>query len=178
MKSPSKNSGHLARSAGVISAAIMCSRILGLVREQVMAALFGAGTNYDAFVVAFRIPNLLRDLFGEGALSAAFVAVFSDYDQNRGTAATWRLANNVIVCIGVILSLITIIGMYFARPIVMLIAPDFARVAGKIALTQYLTVIMFPFLIFVSLSAVVMGILNSKNRFFIPSIASSFFNLG
>ncbi|MFW8601515.1 murein biosynthesis integral membrane protein MurJ [Desulfobacterota bacterium M19] len=178
MKKPSENSGRLARSAGVISAAIMCSRILGLVREQVMAALFGAGTNYDAFVVAFRIPNLLRDLFGEGALSAAFVAVFSDYDQNKGAAATWKLANNVIVCVGIILSFLTIIGMYYARPIVMLIAPDFARVAGKIALTRYLTVIMFPFLIFVSLSAVVMGILNSKNRFFIPSIASSFFNLG
>ena len=178
MKAPSKNSGKIAKSAGLVSIAIMCSRVLGLVREQVMASLFGAGTAYDSFVVAFRIPNLLRDLFGEGALSAAFVAVFSDYDQNKGAAATWRLANNVLVCIGILLSIITIIGMYFARPIVMLIASDFAQVSGKLALTSQLTVIMFPFLIFVSLAAVVMGILNSKNRFFIPSMASSFFNLG
>jgi putative peptidoglycan lipid II flippase len=178
MKDPSKNSGQIAKSAGVVSIAIMCSRVLGLVREQVMAALFGAGTTYDSFVVAFRIPNLLRDLFGEGALSAAFVAVFSDYDQNKGAAATWRLANNVLVCVGILLSVITLLGMYFAKPLVMLIAPDFAHVAGKVALTSYLTVIMFPFLIFVSLAAVVMGILNSKNRFFIPSLASSFFNLG
>ncbi|NOX25728.1 MAG: murein biosynthesis integral membrane protein MurJ [Deltaproteobacteria bacterium] len=178
MKNPSKNSGQIAKSAGVVSLAIMCSRLLGLVREQVMAAFFGAGTAYDSFVVAFRIPNLLRDLFGEGALSAAFVAVFSDYDQNKGAAATWRLANNVLVCIGILLSVITLLGMYFARPLVMLIASDFSHVAGKVELTRYLTVIMFPFLIFVSLAAVVMGILNSKNRFFIPSLASSFFNIG
>lgn len=178
MRNPSQNSGKIARSAGLVSIAIMCSRVLGLVREQVMADLFGAGTAYDAFVVAFRIPNLLRDLFGEGALSAAFVAVFSDYDQNKSAAATWRLANNVLVCIAIILSALTIVGIYFARPLVMLIAPDFSMVPGKVELTRQLTVIMFPFLVFVSLSAVVMGILNSKNRFFIPSMASSFFNLG
>ncbi len=178
MKKPSKNSGKIAKSAGLVSIAIMCSRVLGLVREQVMAALFGAGTDYDSFVVAFRIPNLLRDLFGEGALSAAFVAVFSDYDQNKGSEATWRLANNVLVCVGILLSVITLLGIYFARPLVMLIASDFAQVSGKVELTSWLTIIMFPFLIFVSLAAVVMGILNSKNRFFIPSMASSFFNLG
>ncbi len=178
MKTPSKNSGQIAKSAGLVSIAIMCSRVLGLVREQVMATLFGAGTSYDSFIVAFRIPNLLRDLFGEGALSAAFVAVFSDYDQNKGTAATWQLANNVLVCIGILLSILTLIGMFFAQPLVMLIAPDFAKIGGKAELTSQLTVIMFPFLIFVSLAAVVMGILNSKNRFFIPSLASSFFNIG
>ncbi len=78
MKKPSSNTGKIARSAGLVSIAVMCSRLLGLVREQVFAGLFGAGFAYDSFVVAFRIPNLLRDLFGEGALSAAFVAVFSD----------------------------------------------------------------------------------------------------
>ena len=178
MKTPSKNTGTIARSAGLVSVAVSCSRVLGLVREQVMAALFGAGMAYDAFVVAFRIPNLLRDLFGEGALSAAFVAVFTDYDKNRGARATWRLANNVLACFAVLVGAITLAGIAFAEPIVTLIAPDFALVSGKIALTARLTAIMFPFLLFISLSAVVMGILNSKNRFFIPSMASSFFNLG
>ncbi|MDD5758009.1 MAG: murein biosynthesis integral membrane protein MurJ [Desulfobulbaceae bacterium] len=168
----------IARSAGLVSVAVMCSRVLGLVREQVMASLFGAGQAYDAFIVAFRIPNLLRDLFAEGALSSAFVAVFTDYDSTRGDEETWRLANNVLAGIGVILSIITLAGMLLAGPLVNLIAPDFSLIPGKMELTRLLTIIMFPFLIFVSMAAVVMGILNSKGKFFIPSLASSFFNLG
>ena len=156
----------------------MCSRVLGLVREQVFAGLFGAGYAYDAFVVAFRIPNLLRDLFGEGALSAAFVTVFSDYDTNRGREATWQLASNVLVFISILLSLITLAGIFFARDIVNLLAPDFALIAGKTELTSLLTMIMFPFLLFVALSAVVMGMLNTRGKFFIPAMSSSFFNLG
>ena len=178
MQKPSDDTGKIARSAGAVSGAVMCSRILGLIREQVFAAFFGAGFAYDSFVVAFRIPNLLRDLFGEGALSAAFVTVFSDYDTNKGTAATWKLASNVLVFIGILLSLITLVGIYYSGPILMALAPDFALVADKMELTQKLTVIMFPFLIFISLSAVVMGILNTKGRFFVPAMASSFFNLG
>jgi putative peptidoglycan lipid II flippase len=178
MKKASQHTGTIARSASLVSVAVMCSRVLGLVREQVMAAMFGAGMSYDAFVVAFRIPNLLRDLFAEGALSSAFVTVFADYDSTRSQEDTWRLANNVLAGICVILSLITLVGMVFAGPLVSLIAPDFALVAGKAELTRWLTIIMFPFLTFVSMSAVVMGILNSKGRFFIPSLASSFFNLG
>jgi len=156
----------------------MCSRILGLVREQVFAGLFGAGNTYDAFVVAFRIPNLLRDLFGEGALSAAFVTVFSAYDTNRTREETWRLASNVLTVILVLLSLLTLLAIIFADSLVALLAPDFSLVAGKSALTAYLTRIMLPFLLFISLSAVVMGILNTKGRFFVPALASSFFNLG
>ena len=156
----------------------MCSRLLGLIREQVFAGLFGAGYAYDSFVVAFRIPNLLRDLFGEGALSAAFVSVFSDYDANRTKEDTWLLASNVLCFFVVAISLITLLGMLFADQIVGLLAPDFSLVAGKAELTATMTVIMMPFLLFISLAAVVMGILNTKNRFFIPSLASSFFNLG
>ncbi|HER62631.1 MAG TPA: murein biosynthesis integral membrane protein MurJ [Desulfobacteraceae bacterium] len=176
--SPSTFTGKIARSAGAVSAAVMASRILGLVREQIFAGMFGAGYAYDAFVVAFRIPNLLRDLFGEGALSAAFVTVFSDYDTNRGQKATWELANTVLTFFLLLLSLITLAGIYFADPIVNLLADDFQLVEGKTALTVQLTRIMFPFLIFVSLAAVVMGILNTRNRFFIPALSSSFFNLG
>jgi len=178
MKQASGNTGKIARSAGLVSVAVMCSRVLGLVREQVMASLFGAGMAYDAFVVAFRIPNLLRDLFAEGALSSAFVAVFADYDSTRGEQETWRLANNVLAGLGVVLSVITLAGMLLAGPLVNLIAPDFSLVPAKAELTRLLTVIMFPFLIFVSMAAVVMGILNSKGKFFIPSLSSTFFNLG
>ncbi|MEJ2690652.1 MAG: murein biosynthesis integral membrane protein MurJ [Deltaproteobacteria bacterium] len=178
MQNAASDTGKIARSAGTVGIAVMCSRVLGLVREQVFAALFGAGFAYDAFVVAFRIPNLLRDLFGEGALSAAFVTVFSDYDENRGEVATWQLANNVFCVIAILLSLISLGGIYFSENLVRLLAPDYGLIAGKVALTTKLTAIMFPFLIFVSLSAVIMGILNAKGRFFVPSMASSFFNLG
>ncbi len=168
----------IAKSAAVIGIAVMCSRVLGLVREQVFAGLFGAGFTYDSFVVAFRIPNLLRDLFGEGALSAAFVTVFSAYDTNRPQAETWKLASNVLTFILVLLSILTLIGIFYAGSIVSLLAPDFDVISGKTELTVTLTRIMLPFLIFISLSAVVMGILNTKGRFFIPALASSFFNIG
>lgn len=180
MKNPSDDTGKIARSAGTVSGAVMCSRILGLVREQVFATLFGAGFTYDAFVLAFRIPNLLRDLFGEGALSAAFVAVFTDYDTNQGSEATWRLANNVIAFFLVVLSAVTILGILFAEPMVRFMAAreGFENIPNKVELAHLLTVIMFPFLVLVSLSSVVMGILNTKGRFFVPAMASSFFNIG
>ncbi|BCL60737.1 putative lipid II flippase MurJ [Desulfomarina profundi] len=162
----------------MVSVAVMCSRLLGLVREQVFASLFGAGFAYDSFVVAFRIPNLLRDLFGEGALSAAFVTVFSDYDTNKSREETWKLASTVLTFIAVLLSIITLLGIYFSGSIVSLLAPDFDLIAGKSELTRKLTVVMLPFLIVISLSAVVMGMLNTRGRFFIPALASSFFNLG
>jgi putative peptidoglycan lipid II flippase len=179
MKQASNDTGTIARSAGTVGFAVMCSRVLGLVREQVFAYLFGAGYAYDAFVVAFRIPNLLRDLFGEGALSAAFVAVFADYDSTRGEAETWRLANNVLAFFAIFLSLLTLVGVYFAEDIVLLLVKGkFEQEPGKVALTTMLTMIMFPFLVLISLSAVVMGALNAKGKFFVPAMASSFFNLG
>jgi putative peptidoglycan lipid II flippase len=174
----SSSTGKIARSAGTVSGAVMCSRVLGLAREQVFAHMFGAGYAYDAFVVAFRIPNLLRDLFGEGALSAAFVTVFSEYDSNKGEEATWRLASNVLVFLAMLLSLIVLLGMICAEPIVRLLAPDFAAIAGKTELTALMSQIMFPFLILVALAAAVMGMLNTKGKFFVPAMSSSFFNLG
>ncbi|MGV1098684.1 murein biosynthesis integral membrane protein MurJ [Thiovibrio sp. JS02] len=179
MKNPARDTGKIARSAGTVGAAVMFSRILGLVREQAFALLFGAGYAFDAFVVAFRIPNLLRDLFGEGALSAAFVAVFSDYETNRGEKATWALACNVLVFVSLLLSVLTLLGVIFSEQLVnLMVDAEFETVPGKVALTRQLSVIMFPFLIFISLSSVVMGVLNTKGRFFIPAMASSFFNLG
>jgi len=158
--------------------AVFCSRILGLVREQVLANFFGAGLAMDAFVVAFRIPNLLRDLFAEGALSAAFVAVFTDSQQRRGPAATWRLANNVLTTLTLLLGGLAVAGIFSSSSLVSLMAPDFSLVPGKTALTVVMTQIMFPFLPLVSLAAVVMGILNTQGKFFLPAMASTFFNLG
>ena len=178
MKGSSEDNSTIAKSAGTVGIAVMMSRILGLIREQVFAGLFGASTANDAFVVAFRIPNLLRDLFGEGALSSAFVTVFSDYDQNKSQQQTWQLASNVLVFFGCALSLITLLAIFSSDFIVQVLAPDFSKISGKQELTVLLTKIMMPFLIFISLSAVVMGILNTKRRFFIPALASSFFNLG
>jgi putative peptidoglycan lipid II flippase len=173
-----KRNKSIAKSAASVGIAVMCSRLLGLVREQVFAAMFGAGFTYDAFVVAFRIPNLLRDLFGEGALSAAFVTVFSAYETTRSQEDTWRLAANVITFLMVVLSLVTLLGIFFAGDIVSIMAPDFALIAGKAELTMLLTRIMMPFLLVISLAAVAMGILNTKGHFFIPAFASTFFNLG
>jgi len=126
MQQPAADTGTIARSASKVSIAVMCSRVLGLIREQAFAVLFGAGFAFDSFVVAFRIPNLLRDLFGEGALSAAFVTVFSDYDETRGPEATWKLASNVLVFISILLSIITLLGILFADKIVLaLVGADF-----------------------------------------------------
>ncbi len=140
--------------------------------------MFGAGLAYDAFVVAFRIPNLLRDLFGEGALSAAFVTVFADYNSNKGKQQTWLLASNTLTFFAIALSLISLAGIFMAEPIVSLLAPDFSLVAGKTELTALMTRIMLPFLVCISLAAVVMGMLNTEGKFFVPAMASSFFNLG
>ncbi len=175
---PAATTGRIARSAGAVSIAVMCSRVLGLIREQVFAGLFGAGFAYDAFVVAFRIPNLLRDLFAEGALSAAFVTVFTEYDSKKGAESTWRLASNVLVFFTLLISVLTLAGIYWSEPIVTLLAPDFDLTPGKTLLTVKLTRIMFPFLLFVSLGAVVMGMLNTKGKFFVPAMSSTFFNLG
>jgi len=178
VKEKAQQNTAIAKSAGTVGVAVMCSRVLGLVREQIFAAMFGAGFAYDSFVVAFRIPNLLRDLFGEGALSAAFVTIFSRYDTNKTQEETWRLASNVLVFFAILLSLLTLLGIFMAGPLVSLLAPDFSKVAGKAELTATLTMIMMPFLVFISLAAVVMGMLNTKGRFFVPAMASSFFNLG
>ncbi len=168
----------VAKSAKSVSAAVFLSRILGLIREQVLAILFGASTQMDAYVVAFRIPNLLRDLFAEGALSSAFVTVFTEYEQTKTKEETNRLVNNVFTAIFLILSLLCIIGIFMSKDLVLLMAPEFSQVPGKVLLTSRLTQIMFPFLLLISLAALLMGLLNTRGYFFIPSFASSCFNLG
>jgi putative peptidoglycan lipid II flippase len=169
---------QLARRAGIVSGAVLVSRLLGLVREQTFAALFGAGRELDAFVTAFRIPNLLRDLFAEGALSAAFVSTFTQHHERRGAEAAWRLANLVLNALVLTLVPVCLAGILFAPALTDAIAPGFASIPGKRELTIRLTRIMAPFLLLVALAALAMGVLNTRNRFGIPALSSAFFNLG
>jgi putative peptidoglycan lipid II flippase len=164
------------KAAGIIGIAVMCSRLLGLAREQIFAALFGGGGAMDAFTAAFRIPNLLRDLFAEGALSTAFVTTFSKTIARGGDDAAWHLANKVATLTAVVLGVLCAAGMVFSVQLVAALAPGFDP--EKAALTAQLTRIMFPFILLVSLAALVMGMLNSKSLFGMPAMASSFFNLG
>jgi putative peptidoglycan lipid II flippase len=164
------------RAAGVIGLAVLCSRVLGLAREQIFAALFGGGASMDAFTAAFRIPNLLRDLFAEGALSTAFVTTFSKTMAREDDAAGWRLANKAATLTLIVLGALCLAGMIFSPQLVATLAPGFP--AQKATLTVTLTRIMFPFILLVSLAALVMGMLNAKNVFGMPAMASSFFNLG
>lgn len=175
VKAPEPAGRSVARSAGVVSIAVMFSRVLGLVRETVFARFFGAGFLYDAFVVAFKIPNILRDLFAEGALSAAFVKVFTDYQIRRNENEAWRLASLVFNVLAVVMSSITVVGILAAPYFVPLLAWRFPPEKAALAVT--LTQIMFPFILLVALAALAMGVLNTKGRFGIPASASTAFNI-
>ena len=168
----------LYRSAGRVSIAVFLSRITGLVREMVMARLFGAGAVYDAFLIGFRIPNLTRDLFAEGALSSAFVPIFTQYLTAKGKRAAAHLSNLVATALIFIVGIVSLLGIVFAPAFVHLLAPGFADVPGKFELAVLLTRIMFPFLVLVSLAAQAMGVLNACGRFGMPAMASTFFNVG
>src|SRR5690606_38298109 len=146
-------------------------------REQVMAYLFGAGNAVDAFYVAFRIPNLMRDLFAEGALSSAFVPTFTRYLRNDGRAAAWRLGSNVLNALALVTGTLVLAGILAAEPLVGVLAGRFAEVPGKFELTVQLTLIMLPFLTLASLAAACMGMLNALDRYFVPAFAPAVFNI-
>jgi putative peptidoglycan lipid II flippase len=167
----------LIRSAGVIGAATMASRVLGLIRDQVLAYFFGAGDAMDAFRIAFRLPNVLRDLFAEGALSAALVPTFTRVLATEDRRAAWRLASNVVTVLLLISGAFVAAGILFAKPLVALYAAGFADVPGKLELTIRLTRIMFPFLAMVAVAAVMMAMLNALHRFFIPALSPAMFNV-
>ncbi len=173
------NAAHaqIVRSAGVVSVAVLLSRVSGLARETVFAGLFGSGLAYDAFVAAFRIPNLLRDLLAEGALSSAFVTTFSQTLSANGKGAAHDLSNRLATLLVPLLALICIFGVLFAPQLVGLLFPGFAQIDGKMELTVTLTRIMMPFLLFIALAAKAMGVLNSQGRFGIPALASAVFNI-
>ena len=178
MAHPAEDKHGFFRSAGIVSAAVLLSRVTGLAREMVMARLFGAGAANDAYQLGFRIPNLARDLFAEGALSSAFVPIFTRYLATKGKCEAAELSNLVATALILVVGLVCGLGMIFSPALVSLLAPGFAKVPGKFELAVLLTRIMFPFLVLVALAAQAMGVLNACNRYGVPALASTFFNIG
>ncbi|MCE5194879.1 MAG: murein biosynthesis integral membrane protein MurJ [Nitrospiraceae bacterium] len=168
---------RITKAAGLMSIATLISRILGYVKDMILAGYFGATGLSDTFFAAFRIPNLLRELFAEGAMSSAFIPVLTEYQQKHGEEAARKLVKIVLTFLFIIVGAICIIGIVFAPSIVSLIAPGFLNSPEKFSLTVLLTRIMFPFLLFISLAALVMGALNSNRIFFIPALAPVMLNI-
>ena len=175
---PAPAAARLARSAGLIGVATMMSRVLGLARDIVYAWLFGAGNQMDAFNVAFKIPNMVRDLFAEGAMSAAFVPAFTRALTQHGRNAAWRLGNLVITALLLVTGVIVVVGIAGAWPLVELVAHGFGAVPGKLELTVFLARLMFPFLTLVAVAVAFMGMLNSLRHFFLPALSPALFNVG
>lgn len=165
------------KNAGAMGIATLMSRVLGLVREQVFAHLFGASHATDAFNIAFRIPNLLRDLFAEGAMSAAFVPTFLKVKHDEGDGKSWRVAGLVFRVLFLFVSVLTLIGVFFTEPLVTLYAGAYREIPGKFELTVALTKVLFPFFPLVALAAAFMAILNACGVYFIPAFSSAIFNL-
>lgn len=169
--------GKIAKAAGIMSAATFISRVLGFVRDMIFAVYFGATGLSDTFFAAYRIPNLLRELFAEGSMSSAFIPVLTEYQQKHREEESRRLVSITFTFIIVVVGVICLLGILFAPAIVTVLAPGFLKFPDKFALTVLLTRIMFPFLLFVSLAALTMGALNTKKVFFVPAMAPAMFNV-
>ena len=167
----------LIKSTSILSAGTLGSRILGFCRDIVLAILFGTGARADAFFVALRIPNLFRDLVGEGATNAAVVPVLSEYQEKNDKEAFWELAHVIFALALIILSSITILGILFSPVIVRMVAPGFIAEPEKLMLTIELTKLMFPYLIFAGLMAYAFGILYTFRSFAVPAFTPCLFNL-
>ena len=165
------------KAAGVIGVATFSSRILGFVRDMVLARLFGATPAADAFFVAFRIPSLLRELFAEGSMASAFIPVFTEYRTMRTKQEAWELASAAFTTLLTIVTLVTIAGILAAPWLVQLLAPGFQASPEKLQLATLLTRVMFPYLLFISLAALAMGILNSVRAFAAPAFSPLFLNV-
>lgn len=167
----------IAKSASLIGIATLFSRILGFIRDIIIAKLFGTARYAQAFVVAFRIPNLLRDLVGEGATNAAFVPVFSEYLVQRRREEFWELANIVLNLLFILLAIMVVLGIIFSPIIVRLIAPGFIKDLDKLSITIKLTRIMFPYLVLIGLTAYAMGILHAFKSFAAPAFGPCLLNI-
>lgn len=165
------------KSAGIIGVATFSSRILGFARDMIIARLFGATPAADAFFVAYRIPNLLRELFAEGSMSAAFIPVFTEYHTLKSKQDAWELASAAFTTLLTIVTGVTLIGILGSAGIVWLLAPGFHDDPIRLEMTTVLTCIMFPYLIFISLAALAMGVLNSLRAFAAPAFSPVFFNV-
>lgn len=179
MSQPASQSESVFRHAGIASFAVLLSRISGLVREGVMSRLFGAGAAMDAFIVGFRIPNLTRDLFAEGALSSAFIPTFVDYLNKKSREEAAHLVNLVATAIILLVGSLCVLGIFASPWLVALVTGHWVEDAPeKYTLAVRLTQVMFPFLLLVALAAQAMGVLNSLNQFTIPAFSSTWFNVG
>lgn len=168
----------ITKAAGVVGAATLLSRIFGLIRDVVIAGFFGAGMATDAFFVAFRIPNLLRRLFAEGSLTIAFIPIFTEYLKKQGKTEAFSLARSAFRMLSIILVVTAIAGILLAPLIVQLMAWGFGTDPEKMALTVTLTRIMFPYIFFISLVALCMGVLNALGHFAAPALAPVLLNVG
>ncbi|MGB9736294.1 MAG: murein biosynthesis integral membrane protein MurJ [bacterium] len=167
----------IARSAGVVSIMTLFSRILGLIRDISFAYFFGAITSADAFFVAYRIPNLLRRLVAEGAMSSAFIPVFTLYHEKYGDKEAKKVSDITFTYLLMVLLALTILGIIFSKELVYLFAPGFELHPEKFRLTVALNRIMFPFILLVSIVALCMGILNSLKYFFVPALSPIILNI-
>ncbi len=168
---------NIARAAGILGSATMLSRIMGMVRDMVVSRLFGAGLATDAFFAAFQIPNMLRRFFAEGALTSAFVPTFSATLTKRGDDKARELANTCFTLLTIIMALVTLAGIILSPLIVSLMFPGFKAEPGKFELAVLLNRLMFPYIFFISLVALCMGILNTLRHFFTPAISTVFLNI-
>ncbi|MFZ2631414.1 MAG: murein biosynthesis integral membrane protein MurJ [Desulfosalsimonadaceae bacterium] len=168
---------HIARAAGVLGFATILSRIMGMVRDMVVSRLFGAGFATDAFFAAFQIPNMLRRFFAEGALTSAFVPIFAEWYSQRGEKEARDLANACFTLLTMVMAGVTIIGIVFSPLIITIMFPGFRAEPAKYELTVFLNRLMFPYIFFISLVALCMGILNTIRHFFTPAISTVFLNL-
>ena len=172
----SENS-QVAKAAGIVGAATMVSRVFGLARDMVIAAFFGASWMTDAFWVAFRIPNMLRRLLGEGSLTVSFVPVFTEYLEKKTKEQALELAYNAITLLSIILAVISVLGIILSPLIVGLIAPGFISEPKQFALAVFLNRLMFPYIFFIALVALCMGILNSFRHFTAPALSPVLLNI-
>jgi putative peptidoglycan lipid II flippase len=168
---------NLLKALSTVSALTLLSRVTGLIRESLKAVAFGAGLQMDAFEAAFRLPNILRRLFAEGAFSQAFVPILAEYKRARGDAATRDLVGRVGTLLTVLLIALSVIGIFAAPWLVYALASGFARTPGKVELTAELIRIMFPYILFVSLVALAGGVLNIHRNFSIPAVTPVLLNL-
>ncbi|GJL72413.1 MAG: putative lipid II flippase MurJ [Nitrosomonas sp.] len=168
---------NLLKALATISSMTFISRILGFVRDMLIARIFGAGIATDAFFVAFRIPNLLRRLFAEGAFSQAFVPILSEYKNRRTAEETRELIDHVSTLLGITLFVVTLIGIVSAPLIIYASAPGFSANQEKFTLTIELLRITFPYILFISLVSLAGGILNTYGKFFAPAFTPTLLNL-
>ncbi|MEA3369633.1 MAG: murein biosynthesis integral membrane protein MurJ [Candidatus Ratteibacteria bacterium] len=168
---------EIARAAGTIAGMTAISRIFGFIRDILIASFFGTGMAADAFFVAFRIPNLLRNLLAEGSLSAGFVPVFTETYTREGRDNLWKLVKVIFSLMFAVSLILVVLGIMLAPWLVRIIAPGFIAFPDKLQLTINLTRLIFPYLFFIALAAVGMGALNSLKHFAIPAFSPAVFNI-